>query len=184
MARAITVLLQAADGGDAAAKERLFALLYDDLTAMARARLRGSAPNTLLDTGSLVHESFLRLSRAGELEVTDRARFLGYVSRTMRSVVVDFARKRYAARRGGDLDRVTLSTDIAETEAKADEELFAIHEALAELEKVEPRLARLVEMRYFAGLPLPEIAEALGVSERTLERDWRKARAILYAAVK
>jgi RNA polymerase sigma factor (TIGR02999 family) len=117
------------------------------------------------------------------LRVSDRAHFLAYSSRVMRSIIVDFARAHRAARRGGDVLRVTLNTGVAEGAPVCEDEVINVHEALEELGKAEPRLAQVVEMRYFAGLDENEIAEALGLTERTVRRDWQKARLLLHAAL-
>jgi len=179
----ITKLIRAASAGDEGAFDRLFALLYNDLHRLAHARLKRNSTLTLLDTTSLVHEGYLRFVKAGELDVSDRGHFLAYAARVMRSIVVDFARKRQAERRGGDVVKVTLNTGIAEGVTGSDDEIIRVHEALDELRQVDEELARLVEMRYFGGLKVTEIAEAFGVTERTIERQWQKARAILFAAI-
>ncbi len=179
----ITTLLSAARNGDSAAAGEAFSLLYDDLRRLARARLRQHQTMTLLDTTSLVHESFLKLAGAGSLPVEDRHHFFAYASRVMRSVIVDFARARLAERRGGDAEHLALSTEISNQVAAPENDALKVHEALAVLEQADARLAQVVEMRYFGGLTEAEIAEALGVSERTVRRDWEKARLLLVAAM-
>jgi RNA polymerase sigma factor (TIGR02999 family) len=179
----ITTLIRAASSGDERAFDRLFTLLYDDMHRLAHARLKRGRPITVLDTTSLVHEGYLRFVKAGELDVNDRGHFLAYAARVMRSIVVDFARKRQAERRGGGALKVTLDTGIAEAVDGSNDEIIRVHEVLDELKQVDAELARLVEMRYFAGLKVGEIAEAFGVTERTIERQWQKARAILFAAI-
>ncbi len=179
----ITTLIRAASAGDERAFDRLFSLLYNDLHRLAHARLRRNSPNTLLDTTALVHEGYLRFVKAGELDVNDRGHFLAYAARVMRSIVVDFARKRQAERRGGGALQLTLDTGIVEAVDGSDDEIIRVHDALDELKQVDAELARLVELRYFAGLKVGEIAEAFGVTERTIERQWQKARAILFAAI-
>jgi RNA polymerase sigma factor (TIGR02999 family) len=177
----VTDLLRQATSGEPAAADRLFAAVYDELRELARRRLRGNRRNELLDTTALVHESYLRFSTAGALAPTDRAHFLGYASRVMRSVIVDFARRKSADRRGGGALHVTLhgASDLA-----ADEEtVLQINEALEALAKLDPRMAQVVEMRYFGGLSELEIAEALGVTDRTVRRDWEKARLWLAEAL-
>ncbi len=171
----ITALIRAASGGDARALDRLLELLYQDLHRLAHARLRAHAENTLLDTTSLPHETCLRLLKTGELEVGDRHHFFAYAARVMRSVLVDFARRRSAERRGGEQIFVTLDTGAGGP--RSSDEILRVHEALDQLGRLDDGLARLVEMRYFAGLQGREIAEALGVTERTVERQWHKARA-------
>jgi RNA polymerase sigma factor (TIGR02999 family) len=177
----VTALLQRARADDPDALNALFELLYDDLRRLARSRLAASGHQTLLDTHALVHEAYLRFQQAGRITLNDREHFLAYAATTLRSIVVDFVRKRKAERRGGDAERVTLDTDVADTLGASDAEILAVHEALDDLAKLDARLARIVEMRYFAGLGEAEIAGALGIGERTVRRDWEKARILLSA---
>jgi RNA polymerase sigma factor (TIGR02999 family) len=180
----ITSLLKAAGSGDRLAAEQAFALLYADLQRLARSRMRKSGGVTLLDTTALVHESYLRFQGAGTpVAFDDRRHFLGYAARVMRNVIVDFVRSRKAERHGGDAEHVTLNTAIGDSAGRDDQEILRVHEAIEELSAAEPRLAEVVEMRYFGGLSEVEIAEALGVTERTVQRDWRKARLFLAAAL-
>jgi RNA polymerase sigma factor (TIGR02999 family) len=177
-------LLAAARAGDERAAQAAFALLYDELRRLARARLRPHGPQTLLDTTSLVHESFLKLAGAEALPVNDRAHFFAYASRVMRSVIVDHARARGAARRGGDVEHVALDTFVADRIAAPETDLLDIDEALSKLAAAAPRLAQVVEMRWFGGLEEEQVAEALGVSSRTVRRDWEKARVLLAEALR
>jgi RNA polymerase sigma factor (TIGR02999 family) len=154
--------------------EALWAALYPELKQLARSRLRRSGAATLLDTTGLVNESYLRVAGAGALHAASPGQFLAYASRVMRSVVVDLIRERQAQRRGGDLQRVTLNTAVMEAAVAADQPL-RIDDALKTLATLEPRLCQVVEMRYFAGLTEAEIGAALGVTERTVRRDWTKA---------
>jgi RNA polymerase sigma factor (TIGR02999 family) len=175
-------LLALARQGDAQAVGRLYDLLYPDLRRVAHARLRG---NPLLDTTALVHESYERVAGAAPLSFTDRSHFLAYAARAMRSVLVDLAREQLAERRGGGAAHVTLTTGLGERlAADARPELVRVHEALQELAQIEPRLAQVVEMRYYGGLANDEIAAVLAVGLRTVERDWERARSYLYAALK
>jgi RNA polymerase sigma factor (TIGR02999 family) len=180
----ITELLHRVNAGDEAARDALFAVLYQDLRKLARSRLRQSEPITLLNTTSLVHESYLRLLNARELEFADRGKFFAYAATVMRSIIVDEVRKRHAERRGGSAEHVELDTGAADGLAQEDEQIVRVHEALDELSALDPRLARVVEMRYFAGLGEVDIAAALGVTDRTVRRDWDKARTLLFAALK
>jgi RNA polymerase sigma factor (TIGR02999 family) len=180
----ITQLLQLVNEGDAVAREALFAALYQDLRQLARSRLRRSETITLLDTASLVHESYLRYLNARELSFDDRGKFFAYAASVMRSIVVDEVRKRHAERRGGSAEHVELDTGSTDAMATDDDQIVRVHEALDELAALEPRLARVVEMRYFAGLTETDIAGALGVTERTVRRDWDKARTLLFDALK
>lgn len=182
----ITSLIRDARTGNAAAVDRLYELLYADLRRIAHAKLRhvvGSAG--LLNTTALVHESYLRLVRLDQLQVHDRAHFLTYAARVMRSVVVDMVRELHADKRGDGQPLLTLDTAAAASAMPVgDAQILAVHEALEELASVDERLVRIVEMRYFVGLEMAEIAQALGVGKRTVERDWEKARSFLYAALK
>jgi RNA polymerase sigma factor (TIGR02999 family) len=159
--------------------QALFPLLYNELRRLARSRLAAGGRHTLLDTASLVHEAFLRMQREGGVSLNDREHFLAYAATTMRSVVIDFVRRRNADRRGGGVEHVTLDTRAAEQLGASDDEILAVHDALETLAKVDPRLVSVVEMRYFAGLSDAEIAAALGLSDRTVRRDWDRARLLL-----
>lgn len=180
----VTALIHAASQGAEGAVDRLYELLYADLRRIAHARLRGGQGPTLLDTTSLVHESYLRLVKLEQLRLEDRAHFLAYAARVMRSVVVDLVRESRAERRGGDQPMVTFDTQAADAQPASSDEVLQVHEALAELATIDERLVRVVEMRYFVGLDMEEIAQALGVGKRTVERDWEKARSFLYASLK
>jgi RNA polymerase sigma factor (TIGR02999 family) len=181
----ITQLLSQSSAGDAAASRDVYALLYPELRRIAHSRLRQGSGRVSLDTTALVHDGYLRFVQTRALDVKSRSHFLAYASKVMRSVIVDLIRESQAERRGGGHFDVTLNTQIvdASPSATADEALH-VHEALAKLEAIEPRMARVVEMRYFAGLNDSEIAECLGVTERTVGRDWEKARVFLYTLLK
>ncbi|HEX4762732.1 MAG TPA: ECF-type sigma factor [Usitatibacter sp.] len=159
--------------------EDLFELLYHELRRLARSRLASGGRNVLLDTTALVHESFLRLQGAGKVDLQDRNHFMAYAATAMRSVIVDYVRQRAAEKRGGDVDHVTLDTGLAETLGATDAEIVEVHEALEALGQVDPRLVQVVEMRYFAGLSDDEIGAALGLTGRTVRRDWDRARLLL-----
>jgi RNA polymerase sigma factor (TIGR02999 family) len=179
----ITQWLVAARGGDPQALDQLFARLYPQLRQMAAARMRRTDERLLLDTTSLVHECYVRLCELRQLELNDRQHFLAYAGKVMRSVVVDLARAQQAQRRGGDRDFVTLDTHLSDSLPNGEDEVIHIHEALASLAEVDPRLVQVVELRYFVGLSHDEIAQTLGLSLRTIERDWERARTFLYAAL-
>jgi RNA polymerase sigma factor (TIGR02999 family) len=179
----VTDLIQRAAGGDAEAADRLFALTYNELSRLARRRLAGGGRNTLLDTASLVHESYLRFANAGSLRIVDRNHFLGWAGRVMRSVIVDLARRRSAVRRGGLSARVTLTTGIVDGRSGSADEILRVHAALESLARLDPRLCQVVELRYFGGLTESEIAQVLGVTDRTVRRDWEKARLLLREAL-
>jgi RNA polymerase sigma factor (TIGR02999 family) len=180
----LTVLLGRVQAGDPSARDALFAAAYDNLKRLARARLRGGGRNAELDTTALVHEAYLRFVSGGQLRAQDRRAFFAYASRVMRSVIVDNARERLAQRRGGDQAHLTLTTQMADGLAADEEAIVRVHEALSVLEAADPRLAQVVEMRYFGGYTEQEIADALDVTERTVRRDWEKARLMLEVALK
>lgn len=180
----VTNLLAAAGAGDEKAASEAFALLYEDLRRLARARLRPHQTMALLDTTALVHESFLKLVDQKALAVEGRRHFFAYASQVMRSVIVDFARANNAGRRGGEFQHLVLDTALGESLAEPQDDVLRVHEALQSLAVAEPRLAQIVEMRYFGGLTEAEVADALDVSERTVRRDWEKARLLLFAALK
>ncbi len=174
-------LIARVNAGEPGARDELFAAAYGELRKLARSRLYSGGRSTMLDTTALVHESFLRFTRSGELRSADRRAFFAYASNVMRSVIVDAVRERQAQRRGGDLERLTLDTSIGDALPAGEDEVLHVHEALAALAEVEPRLAQVVEMRYFGGYSELEIADALGVTDRTVRRDWDKARRLLQA---
>jgi RNA polymerase sigma factor (TIGR02999 family) len=169
--------------GHAGAIDQVFTLTYRELHEMAHQRLHRSCRMTSLDTTSLVHECYLRLVRLGQIQTRDRAHFLGYAARVMRSIVVDFVRMRLAKRRGGGELRVTFGTEIGDSTPVDEEQIVQVDEALQELAVLDPRLVEVVEMRYFAGFTVEQIAESRGVTTRTIRRDWEKARLLLYAAL-
>ncbi|MBD9370734.1 ECF-type sigma factor [Xanthomonas sp. XNM01] len=180
----ITVWLDAARGGDRAALDRVLGTLYQELHTLARRQLSGQQGNTL-DATSLVHESYLKLvGSGGGARFQDRAHFFAYAASAMRSVVVDHVRSRMARKRGGDLRRIAEIPEEAESSLRLDENLLALDAALEQLSAVDERLARVVELRYFAGLSEQEIAELLQRSERSVRRDWQKARLFLLAAMR
>lgn len=165
--------------GEVGARERLFAAAYGELRQIAHARLFHGGRNTYLDTTALVHESYFRFVRGGQLSSDDRRAFLSYASAVMRSVIVDAVRERQAERRGGDLQRITIGTEGIDGLPSGEDDVLVVHDALNQLAQVEPRLAQVVAMRYFSGYTETEIAEALALTERTVRRDWDKARMLL-----
>lgn len=178
----VTQLLQRLRAGDPEARERLFPLVYDELRQVAQRALRRERPDHTLRPTELVHEAYLKLAGGRGGEWQDRAHFIGIAARAMRQILVDHARRRLAGKRGGGWERTTLEAIGAEQELPP-EELLALDAALERLEQFEPRLRALVEYRFFGGLPDREIAELLGVSERTVNRDWTRARAWLHKEV-
>ncbi len=179
----LTQLLGRVQAGVAGARDELFAAAYAELHRLARARLRDGGRNTLLDTTCLVHEAYLRFVQSGELRAEDRRAFFAYASQVMRSVIINSVRERMALKRGGEQRPLTLSTRIVANVPDSEQTILAVHEALETLERAEPRLAQVAQMRYFGGYSEREIAETLDVTERTVQRDWEKARAILAAAL-
>jgi RNA polymerase sigma factor (TIGR02999 family) len=171
----VTQLLHDARGGDAAALERLLPLLYAELHDIAARHMRGERPDHTLQPTALVHEAFLRLLTPGSYE--DRTHFLRAASTAMRHVLVDHARARNAAKRGGAL-RVTLDEALAGRDERV-VELLVLDDALTRLAAAEPRWAQVVELRFFGGLEVPDVAAALGISAATVKRDWQFARAWL-----
>ncbi len=174
----VTELLAASNGGDAAALERLLPIVYDELRALARRQLRGERRGHTLQPTALVHEAFLRLAGAERGHAGDRRQFCAMAATAMRRVLLDHARARLAEKRGAGAARVTLSEVDAATPA-GDVDVIALDGALSRLEAFDARAARVVELKYFAGLSDAETAEAVGVSVATVKRDWTAARAWL-----
>ena len=182
----ITQALSALSRGTPDAMNRLMPLVYGELRRIAHRQLRAEQAGHTLSTTAVVHEAYLRFADQGEAEWVDRGQFFAVAARTMRRLLVDYARRHAAARRGGphrarlDLDALELADAPAIAVVERADALLALDEALDRLRAVEERLARVVECRYFAGLTEAETAEALGVSQRTVARDWMTARGWLY----
>ncbi len=180
----VTQLLAAVRQGDGSAMERLMTLVYDELRAVARRQLRRWRPGQTLDSTALVHETYLRLVDQAGASWQDRAHFLSVAGVAMRHILVDAARRRAAKKRGGEGLRITLDDlqpDQGGTDASGQAvEILDLDEALTSLAARNERLSRLVELRFFAGLTEEETARTLGISERTVRRDWLKARAFLF----
>lgn len=174
----ITQVLRELAAGDKSAYDRLLPLVYDELREIARRELRRERPDHTLSATALVHEAYLRLVELNRIGWQGRSHFFGICAPIMRRVLISHARAHNAAKRGGGLSAVTLENVLAAATARP-EELVALDEALARLEAMSPRQARIVEARYFAGMEITEIAEALGVSPATVKRDWTAARAWL-----
>jgi RNA polymerase sigma factor (TIGR02999 family) len=158
--------------------DRLFPLVYDELRRMAHGQLQRERPGHTLGTTGLIHETYLKLVDQTRVQWRDRGHFFRVASWAMRRILVDYARRYRALRRGGGLERIQIDEELAG--AERGDTLVALDEALERLATVSERLSRVVECRYFGGLTAEETAEALGVSSRTVERDWVKARAWLY----
>jgi RNA polymerase sigma factor (TIGR02999 family) len=164
--------------------DALFALFYNELHQLAEANLRRAGAGLTLGATTLIHEAYLNIAGRQHVAFEDRARFLAYASRAMRGLTIDYARRRRATKRGGGL-QITLGDDeppSAEA-VHTGEELERLGDALNDLAKLEPALADLVDMHFFAGFSFIEIAELRGVSDRTVQRDWRKARLLLHHAL-
>jgi len=178
--RDITALLTALQNGDRSAMERLLALVYDDLRMRAHGQLARARPGDTLSTTALVHEAYLKLAGSSQ-SYQNRAHFFAVASRAMRQILVDYVRRNLTAKRAGG-HAISLDPELIAGADRGDE-LIALDGALEELEQVDERLARTVELRFFGGLSVEETAELLDVSPRTVKRDWRKARAFLYRAM-
>ena len=175
----VTRLLEAAEAGDGGALDRLVPLVYEDLRRVAHRHLDREGGGHTLQTTALIHEAYLKIAAGGSVSATSRAHFLAIAARAMRQVLVDYARKRKAAKRGGGVISVTLGDEPRPADASA-EDLLALDEAL---EQLGPRQRQVIECRFFGGMEEKDIAAALGVSERTVRRDWVKARAWLYQSL-
>jgi len=181
-ASGIADAMLAIDRQDTSELDRAFATFYPELKKIAHARLRGSGLHGSMQTTALVHDSYLKLASGPDVSFATRLQFFAYTSRVLRSIVVDLVREQRALRRGGDADIVTLDTAAGEGIAPS-VDIEAVNDALEDLAKLDPPLARLVEMRFFGGMTEGEIAEALDVSTRTVSREWQKARALLLTLI-
>lgn len=179
----ITELLGRAREGDSRALDAVFDALYEDLRQIARSRLRTHPSDVLLDTAGVVNDCYLRFAKTHRVTPADRNHFLAYCSHAMRSVIVDMIRSSRRERRGGKAFHTSLSVEPPLDRALEEVDVLDIHEALKELAQLEPRLAQVVEMRYFGGLTEKQIGEILGLTDRTIRRDWEKARLFLAAAL-
>jgi len=178
-AREVTGLLQAWQQGDRGALDRLIPLVYDELRNVARARLRAEPVGHILQTTALVHEAYLRLVDIDRITVRDRTHLFALAARLMRQILVDQARRKNARKRGGEVKIVGLEGVTTATDPPAID-VLALDEALTELASVDPHLCQVVEVKFFAGLTIAEMADALSVSAATAVRDWTVARAWLY----
>ena len=178
----VTDALAARSRGAPDALDRLMPLVYGELRRVAHRQLRSERPGHTLSTTALVHEAFLKLAEQTRARWVDRAQFFALAARAMRRILVDYARRHHALRRGGAHQRVSLEEDRLGTVAAVEraEELIALDEALTRLTALDERLGRVVELRYFTGLKEQEVARVLGVTPRTVARDWVKARGWLY----
>jgi RNA polymerase sigma factor (TIGR02999 family) len=175
----VTELLLELRGGSAAVMDRLYPLVYEELRRIASRALRREQTGHTLGTTGLVHEAYLRLVDQTRLQYHDRAHFYGIAARAMRQILVDYARRHRAAKRGGNQRAIALDEVIMAVEDRA-EALLALDEALKELEALDPRLGQVVQCRFFGGLTEEETGEVLGVTARTVRRDWLKAKGWLH----
>jgi RNA polymerase sigma factor (TIGR02999 family) len=173
----LTGILRAAQGGDQEAAARLLPLVYDELRKLAQARMARLPPGQTMEPTALVHEAYLRLIGKGDVQLEGRRHFFFAAARAMRDILVEQARRKAGPKRGGDRHRVALREMPAGEPVP--EEVLAVHEALAELEKEDPLKAQIVHLRYFTGMSIRETAQVLGLSERTLHRHWRFIKAWL-----
>ena len=185
MAQELNELIRRADQADRHAADQLFAILYDELHRLAEYNLRRAGHALTLGTTTLLHEAYLNIAGRENVAFAERSRFLAYASRAMRGLVIDYARSRRAKKRGrqfeitlGDEDQASSGTAMEKAE-----ELAQLGDALDELMELEPPLAELVDLHFFCGFSFVEIAALREVSERTVQRDWRKARTLLHQAL-
>lgn len=175
---AIGELIRTADSGDGAAANALFGALYQELHRLAERQLRKSSPDVTLGTTTLLHEAYLSIAGRESVSFPDRARFLAYAARAMRGLVIDYSRRRQAKKRGGEFHITSSGGDDQAPEVESS--LEKLGEALETLAAVHPDLAQLVDLHFFSGFSLVEIATMRKVSDRTVQRDWRKARLLLH----
>ena len=175
----ITDLLLEVRGGDSGARDRLYAAVYDELRRIAHRQLQGERPDHTLGTTGLVHETYMKLVDLDRVEWQDRGHFFRAAARAMRRILVDYARQHLAGKRGGRRERVTLDEETLSLDARADA-LVAVDEALDRLASLDERASRVVECRFFGGFSEEETAAALGITDRTVRRDWVRAKAWLY----
>ena len=179
----LAALLAAADGGDRSALDALFATLYSELHRLARRQLaRGAGPMSL-GTTTLLHEAYLDMADREGGGFPDRGRFMAYAARVMRGLIIDYARRRQAQKRGGQFEITSIATDVAAAAPDAGQ-LSRLSDALDELESTDMRLARIVDLKFFCGFSFAEIGGMLGLSERTVQRDWEKARIYLHRVLR
>jgi RNA polymerase sigma factor (TIGR02999 family) len=179
---ALTATLAAAERGDAQAASEMFSTLYRELHRLARRQLHANASGLTLGATTLLHEAYLDISARGAI-FPDRARFFAYAARAMRGLIIDYVRERQALKRGGEFHLTSLNTQIADAVPQT-QDLAPLADALDELALAEPGLAELVELKFFCGFSFVEIAAMRGVSERTVQRDWSKARLYLHEVLR
>ena len=179
----LSTLVTQAQAGDAGATDRLFTTLYQQLRRMARREAGRLGPNAPLGATTLLHEAWLEMSQRDALAFPSEGHFMAYAARAMRGLVIDRVRERQAQKRGGGLDITSLDTELAEQCAQP-ELLVDIDAALDDLAQLEPALAQVVDLKFFCGFSMVEIGVLMGTSERTAQRQWEKARTMLYVALR
>jgi RNA polymerase sigma factor (TIGR02999 family) len=177
-------LLSRADRADTQAADELFGLLYGELRRLAERHLHRRGGNLTLGTTTLVHDAYLSMTGTKAASFPDRARFFAYASRAMRGLVVDYARRRQAKKRGRDFEITLVEDEVPNLNESAGQDLDALNEALGQLAIVDAELAELVDLHFFGGFAFGEIAALRNVSERTVQRDWKKARLFLHRALR
>ncbi len=175
-------LISSSEHGDRAAADELFSALYSELHRLARAQLARRGCGVTLGATTLLHEAYLDMSRREGAAFPDAARFMGYAAKVMRGLIIDYARRRQAQKRGGGFE-ITSFTDGAQDAATDREELIAVGAALDDLGAFDPELAQIVDLKFFCGFSFAEIAGMRGVSERTVQRHWERARIYLHRAL-
>ena len=183
MAPTISALIASTDAGDRSAADALFSTLYAELHDLARRQLAGLGPGQVIGPTTLLHEAYLNIAQREGPVFPDRARFMGYAAKVMRGLMIDHARQRAARKRGGSFHITTLNEETS-VAAADDREVIEVGEALEDLAAAEPALAHLVDLKFFCGFSLAEIAEMNGVSERTAQRQWEKARMFLHHKIR
>ncbi len=183
MASVIPALMASAERGDASAAEQLFAELYSELHRVARRELARRGHAVSIGVTTLLHEAYLDVAGRDGQFFPDQARFMAYVARVMRGLIIDHARTRHAIKRGGQFEITSLSTEVSES-AVNHNELSRISAALDELEKLDPSLSSIVDLKFFCGFSFAEIASMRSVSERTVQRQWEKARIYLHRSIR
>lgn len=177
-------LLSRADQADTPATDELFALLYGELHRLAELHLRRGGGHLSLSTTTLLHDAYLSMTGTKGASFPDRARFFAYASRAMRGLVVDYARRRRAKKRGRDFEITLVEEEVANRDESAGQDFDTLNDALSQLGEVDPGLAELVDLHFFGGFAFGEIAALRSVSERTVQRDWKKARLFLHRALR
>ena len=183
MSSSIQTLIASADGGDRAAAEALFTALYSELHRLARRELARCGSGVTLSATTLLHEAYLDISGRDKTAFPDRARFMGYAARVMRGLIINFSRNRQALKRGGQFELTSIGGELPAAAADH-QQLQGISDALEELAAVEPELAQIVDLKFFCGFTFVEIAAMRAVSERTIQRQWEKARIYLHRFIR